>query len=233
MSGKMRKKRIFIEAILLALVLGVLLSGICLFPEVAVAAPPDKPDKITVTGPDADVDIYVVGEGSSVTVNDDELATQAGLQTLAGRSGSQGDLNTWVAARRADKWVSEVGTFLPSMITRHILETEEMSVEQKNISERLAATEATTGSNTEETVTLRGELDALTIKDVERKEKFEALQQELLNLKNKWLIGTVITGGLCLVLAILTIGRIAVKEVRNGTGFVADTKREGYLMGKV
>ena len=229
----MRKKRIFIGAISLALVLGVLLSGIWHCPEVAVAAPPDRPDKITVTGPDADVDIYVVGEGSSVTVNDDELATQAELQVLAGRSGSQGDLNTWLAARRADKWVSEIGAFLPDMIAQLKLETEEMSVELKNISERLAATEATTGSNTEETVTLRGELDALTIKDVDRKEKFEALQQELLNLKKRWLIGTVTIGGFCLILAILTIEHIAVKKVRNETGFVADTKREAYLMGKV
>ncbi len=207
------------------LITGILL-GLLLFsigvPGIVYADPGDGEDgldvDIVVVGNDVDVDVDIYGDSPNVTINGDGLATVADVNN-AGPRGGRGDLITWLAARRADKWVREIGQFLPAATAILILEsgrhddqliflTDQLIVLDGQLvvlANQLGEHETSINGNSDNITSLWGVVETLDFRATGTEEQVEALLQWQLDMEKKWLISTIIFGAVGSLLVIMFI----------------------------
>jgi len=191
------------KKVITGIVLGILLFTVWI-PGIAYADPGDGVDvDIVVVADEVNMDIDIYGD-SNVSVNGRGLATLEDIDAAKPR-GSQGDLITWLAARRADKWIREVGQFLPDATALLILSSEEHGTQLAIISAQLEEQGLAIGSNSNDIANLYGSIEVLTSYAMITEVEIEALQQFQIDTEKRWWIATVIATGVLVLIVILGI----------------------------
>ena len=207
------------------LVIGALLGALLLtlgIPGIAYANPGGGLDvDIAVVGDDADVDVSVYGDNANISVNGDGLATMDDLQAHTSKSGSQGDLNTWQAARRADNWIREIGQYLPDAVAILIIESGEHDNQLIVNTILLEEHELSISSNTHNIQSLWRTVGALDSRTLDTDRQVGILEQWQIEMKEKWIWGITVLG---ITLLLVTIVVVKLELSRNRS--VLDSREE-------